>query len=78
MAEQTSRAGTVSTVIGILILVLSGGCTLFFLALDFSNGMASGLWGFALILGVPPILLGLAILWFGRWRAKRARAEGEA
>ncbi len=75
MTKTNSKAGSVSIVIGTLILLLSGGCTLFFLAVDFSDGMTGGIWEFALAFGGPPILLGLAILVFGKWRAKQARGD---
>jgi len=77
MTETKSKSGRVSMVIGSLILLLSGGCTLFFLGVNFMNDMMTGIWGLALAFGGPPILLGLAILMFGRWRAKRAYGGAE-
>ena len=73
MAGQSSKAGTVLTVLGILILVLSGGCTLFYFVLGLTSPDGNFFAGAAIIIGALPILIGFSLVRVGAKRAKLAQ-----
>lgn len=76
MTETNPNAGKVLTIIGGLILFLSGGCTLFFVGFDLTASEQMGIWPVALMFGTLPILVGAVLLWFGRRRARQAGGDG--
>jgi hypothetical protein len=61
--------GALLMAMGVLIGGLSGACTLIFLAMSFSPG-GGGMVPLTLIIGLPPILIGVGLFVGGRviWR----------
>ena len=57
--------------IGLLILVPSGLCTTFFGVAPVIHGAGGSLIGIALLLGGPPIVIGIALIWWGLTRDRR-------
>ncbi len=52
-------------VLGLLVMVFTGGCSLFFLASFIKDGVYD-LFGFWFVMGVLPFFIGLAIFGFAR------------
>ena len=64
--------GWVLLVLGVLMAVLCGGCTLFVTVASLANASEAGFAVVGLLFGGVPTLMGLVLVWAG-WRLVRTR-----